>query len=222
MKNRVLSVSYIIRIPKTDIQVAMTKATTIIRIIGLVFAALCQITCFSPSYVPKDRNTRFLECINAGLDAKLQNNSAGAEKQFKSALKIAEEQGPENLDALIALGHLAHLYESQDRSAEAESLYRRRIEIAKKIDADDPGGLANVNDELALFYLGKKRFIEARPVYLEALSIRERAFGEKDERVLEKLNFYAIMLRAFGQETEAAEMEARAKDVKSKRSSRKP
>jgi tetratricopeptide (TPR) repeat protein len=207
-----------IRALKTDIQVALVKARAIIRIIGLTCMALCQMACFPPSYVPKDRNTRFSEYINAGLDAKLQRHYTDAEQQFKSALKVAEEQGTENMDVIIALDYLAEVYTSQHRDDEAESLFRRRIEIAKKVKVDDPELLARTYDNLAMFYLRRKRFIEARPIYLEALSIRGKAFGENDEKVLENLDFYATMLHALGQETEAAQMEARIKDIKSKRS----
>lgn len=182
------------------------RYTVIWMLAGVLFLLSCS---------RSDTETRFLEYQNAGDKAYVGNNYAEAEKQYRAALAVAEENGPENTLVLIGLRSLAQLYMSQKKDADAESLFQKRIEIAEKISSKEPEKLATMYDDLATLYLLRDRYSEAEPLYKRALALKQEAFGANSPEMAENLKYYAGLLRRIKRNDEAADLEARATAINS-------
>ncbi len=173
--------------------------------IGLICLNACSVT-----------GHRFLAYQVAGDRAYLNGDYEEAEKQYRAALRLAEQNGRQNPNVITALRSLATVYEDQKKDAEAEALYRDRITLADSEWRNDPKWLYMVYDDLAMFYLYRNRYEDARPLIMRAIELREMAFGPQDPEVAEGLEYYSLLLRAKGHEQEAVQMENRAKDIRSK------
>lgn len=178
------------------------------KIVLMLIGVLSFLSCYRPSTA-----TRFLEYQTAGDKAYTRQDAAEAEKQYKTAIAVAEEDGPENSLVLIGLRSLAQLYMSQKKDAEAESLFQKRVVIAERISSSNLEELAAVYDDLATFYLLRDRYSEAEPIYKRSLSIYQTAYGAGSPKVVENFGYYASLLRRINRNDEAAELEARAKSI---------
>ena len=66
------------------------------------------------------------------------------------------------------------------------------------------------------------KYAEAEPLYQRALGIWETALGPEHPNVASVLENYAVLLRKTGRESQAAEMEARAKAIRARPASQSP
>lgn len=147
-----------------------------------------------------------------GDQAYLQHNYAEAEKLYKAAIELAEKNGSD-ASVIIALRSLAQVYLEQGKDDEVEAIYKRRLALAKEVWAEDPKNLATVYDDLGIFYILKDRYTEAEPLYKQAIALRETTFGANDPKTIERVEFYALLLRQKGRDKEAAQLEARVKEA---------
>lgn len=161
-------------------------------------------------------DTRVHHQRTAGDEAFARGDYAAAEKHYKGAVDLAKQNGPENSNFIFAAGDLARLYSVEKRDAEAETLFRQRLSIAEKLWINNPKSLIFVYDDLAIFYLLRDRYDDARPLYLKSLKLREQAFGVNAPEVAQGLELYAALLKAKHHEQEALEMEARARAIREK------
>ena len=75
---------------------------------------------------------------------------------------------------------------------------------------------------LAALYSGQGKYAEAEPLYKHALAIQEKTLGPTHPDLATSLEHYADLLRKMKRETLAAEMEARAETIRTKRSGTRP
>lgn len=66
------------------------------------------------------------------------------------------------------------------------------------------------------FYHIQGKYQQAEPLLKQVLEIQEKILGAKHPALAEVLETYAVLLRETGRTAEAAEMEARAKAIRSK------
>jgi tetratricopeptide (TPR) repeat protein len=149
-----------------------------------------------------------------GDEAYIQHNYGEAERLYKAAVELAEKNGAD-ASVIIALRSLAQVYLEQGKDDEVEVIYKRRLELAKEVWANDPKNLAAVYDDLAIFYLLKDRYIEAAPLIEQSISLKQTTFGASNPKTIESIQFYVLLLRKKGLDKEADQLEARIKENKS-------
>ena len=82
--------------------------------------------------------------------------------------------------------------------------------------------MASSLNNLALLYQSQGQYAEAESLYKRALAIREKALGPDHPDVARTLENYAALLRKAQRNTEAEEMEARAKSIRAMTPQREP
>jgi len=183
-----------------------------LKISLILLAASVSSSCLSMV----DSGRGYRESIRAGDQAYQKRDYATAERHYKSAVSIAERDGPGSPDAIITLRSLGQVYDAAGRFAEAEEVFQRRIKLAEITWANNADMLSTVYDDLALFYLQHKRYEDAKPIYDHAIKIRRDAFGESSSEVVKSLKLYASLLRLGGQDGEANQMTEQANAIKAK------
>jgi tetratricopeptide (TPR) repeat protein len=142
---------------------------------------------------------------------------ARAEHDYKEAIKIAKASGSET-DQIVAMRGLAQLYAHTKRDAEAEAVFRQRIELGERSLNHSPRLLATTYDDLATFYILRGRMAEAKPVYERSISLLEQKFGPNSNEVVESLEYYSKLLNNLEQSYEAEQMQKRLELSKTRKS----
>jgi tetratricopeptide (TPR) repeat protein len=140
---------------------------------------------------------------SAGLRAYQQRNYADAEKFFNSAFKQATEFGERDPRLATSLNNLASLEHAQRKYANAESLYRRSLDLSEKIFGPESPKLAGVLNNLGNLLQEQARYSEAGPLLQRALGIREKALGSEDPDVGVILTSLGVVRREEGKYSEA-------------------
>lgn len=149
---------------------------------------------------------------NAGDDAYVRGNYAEAERQYQAAVAKAQKLNPTDGLTLICMRSLGQVYVAQGRTAEAEAIYKKRVELLKESPKDAAYG-STVYDDLATFYILAGRIEEAKPAYDGAIALTKIAYGDDDVRVMERVDYYVQMLKANNYETEALQLQKRAVSI---------
>ena len=154
--------------------------------------------------------TSWDEEAEAGVEAYLHGDYAAAEGHLRTALRMAEELGPEDPLLALSLNNLGLVYYAQRRYDKAEPLYQRAIIVTERALGPDHPNLAASLGNLAELYRTQERYAEAEPLYREAVIIWQQALGYYDLQVATWLEDCAYVLRKLNRNQEAADMEARA------------
>lgn len=75
---------------------------------------------------------------------------------------------------------LADLYESYERYAEAEPLYKRALSIIEKVD-DQSSQLFALLEKLAWVYVKQMKFEQAETIYMRVLELRRQVLGDEHQ-----------------------------------------
>jgi len=164
-----------------------------------------------------------------GNEAYEQKKLAETELKFVAALRIAEKwAAQENLAELSAqeqnevhghlaksLNNMAALYHSQGKYTMAEDLYKRCLEVKKKLYGEDHLEVAINLHNLAALYSAKRRWQEAEELYKKSLYIKEQVLGEDSLELVLLLKNYALMLRRSNRDQDAEPIEERAAKISS-------
>lgn len=142
-----------------------------------------------------------------------------AEPILERALAIAEKNPRyvyNNLD--VALVNIADVYQKLGKFNQAERAYLRYIESLDRKAKDN--SLNRIwssypRSDLAYLYFQQQRYTEAEPLFQEAIRIMEENKLQYPE-VVQTFERYAALLRVTGRAAEAGELEARAKDLRSR------
>ena len=163
---------------------------------------------------------------------------------WRKALELGEQEyGPVHTTTANLLNNLAQLYHSQGRYEAAEPLYKQALAIREKVlgpdhpdvtiglnnlaglshtlGPDHPNVAQSLNN-LAGLYHAQGRYEASEPLYKQALAVWEKAVGPDHPNVATALKNYAGLLRKTGRDTEAAEMETRAKEIRAKHAEENP
>jgi hypothetical protein len=106
----------------------------------------------------------------------------------------------------------------QGKFAEAETLLRRALALREKMDPPDDIGLVKSLLGLSSLYSAQRKYAEAEVPLSRAVSLLEkhRAYGTAYPNLPDVLGTYSEWLRKLDRQVEAADMEARAKDLREK------
>jgi tetratricopeptide (TPR) repeat protein/transcriptional regulator with XRE-family HTH domain len=140
-----------------------------------------------------------------------------AEPLAQSALKIREQAlKPEHPDIAYSLNILALLYYEQGQYEQADAFAQRALKIREQaLEPGHPDTAISLNT-LAMIYLKQGKHAEAEPLLRRALQIQERVLGATHPKLLALLEDYAHLLTHLHRDEEAAELEARAKIIRTR------
>jgi tetratricopeptide (TPR) repeat protein len=162
-----------------------------------------------------------LVSLRATINEK-RGNYAEAEKDYKQSITTLEIiLGQNHQDVGGVLFSLGQVQREQRNYAEAERNLVRALSIRKGASndapvCDDPDAVT-ILAELASLYVDTGRYADAEMAFRQALqAIGERRLSDYPNSVY-ILEGYARCLRKMGREDEAAKMEARAREIKSKK-----
>ena len=111
---------------------------------------------------------------DAGIEAFLQGDYAEAEKQFATAIKVAEGFGPEDPRLAESLNGLAEVYRAQGKYEDAERLHRRALAIRESTLGPGHPDLAQSLNGLAEVFKAQGKFAEAESFRNRALAIEQQ------------------------------------------------
>jgi tetratricopeptide (TPR) repeat protein len=144
----------------------------------------------------------------------IQGRSSMAEELYHQAVSILEKN--EHPDAAKAEASLAKLLLLQKRNTEAEALLEKAVPVLERLhqrdDVELPIALAN----LAESYRLDGRYPKAETLFRRALAIVEEDPGTNNEEVQRGLIHFAEMLRKMKRKTEARDLQAQLKSLRSR------
>jgi tetratricopeptide (TPR) repeat protein len=133
----------------------------------------------------KSRTVRYLDHQNAGDAAFIRDDYLEAEKQYKAALAVAEEDGPDNYLVQTASHYIGINYLAQKKYPESEIAYQRQLKVAEKLYGAESPELLSPLDDITALYINWKRFDDAQRHNERALSIAARiSNGEQKEAIV--------------------------------------
>jgi tetratricopeptide (TPR) repeat protein len=151
---------------------------------------------------------------NLALLYQTQQRCEYAEPLFRRALSIWEKAlGPEHPYLASTLNNLAELCRDQGRYEESEQLHRRALAIREKVLSPTHPELAITYNNLAMLYQIQERYKDAEGLYLRTLESCNSAVGPLHPNFARTLENYVRLLREEGRESEAVQLEARAKSI---------
>lgn len=117
-----------------------------------------------------------------------------AEANLKQFLKLSEKHlSPDDHHIASSYFGLAMVREAQNKTADADLLYKKALSIAEKSYVNAPLELAHMLETLANFYEGQKLWRKADPLFQRAFQLREKALGVEDLEVAEQYVRYALI-----------------------------
>jgi tetratricopeptide (TPR) repeat protein len=119
--------------------------------------------------------TPLLEQVHAHLERQEFDGALAAARQACDLARACFGEVTE--EHVLALYLTAMVHERQGNEQEAESVYRRALEIGRPLLPEDDTTLANILILLGLIYVGRHEFARAEPLFREALANRRKSLG---------------------------------------------
>jgi eukaryotic-like serine/threonine-protein kinase len=120
-----------------------------------------------------------------------QRKLAEAESLMRQVIATRRRLGDRNADVLVTLNYLGNILFSEDRSVEAEQVFREELDVARKLyDPEHPrvaNALHNVGGALA----SQKRWSEAKEYLSQSLELKRKLLGENHAVFVSSLAFLA-------------------------------
>lgn len=141
-----------------------------------------------------------------------QGKPAEAAKLLRRAIASAEKDPARYAEAAARLSDLASIERAAGRGEQAESAYRRALEVTEAALGPEHRLVADRLTDLALFEHDRGRFDEAEPLYRRALDVKEKLRGPGDPEVAAALNDLALFEEARGMDAAAEALYQKALD----------
>lgn len=143
-------------------------------------------------------SSKWLNYMELGIKASHAGNQADAEKNFESAVKVADSWGIEDKRLAASLYNLGRIYLRQNKLDKAEPLYVRSIAISNKVGGSDPETLmAKVG--LASLYMSKQNYKNAIAILKNVITIQEKKLGDNHPEVATTMHQLAVAYSLQGQ-----------------------
>ena len=169
-----------------------------------------------PARAPAQDAALWQQCVEGAKAACQQKDYARSGELLQKARREAEKFGADDPRLAVTLHNQANLAATQGKAAEAEPLYRRALTILEKVRGPDHSQTAVVRLGLADLLAAQGRDAEAEADYRASLRSFERVLGPGHPIVATTLERYAALLRRAGRSAEADQLEARARQVRSR------
>ena len=138
-----------------------------------------------------------------------------AEPLYRRSLAIQEKTlGPGHPDMAQTLNNLARLYYKQEKYDKAAPLYEQSLAILEKALVPNHRMVVHILNNIALLHCTQGTYDKAEPFYQRSLMIIDNMLRSENLGMAETLENYATLLRKLNRETEALEMENRAKAIR--------
>jgi len=121
----------------------------------------------------------------------------------------ADEHWPDDPQLANSLNNLANAYRTQGKFEEAESNYKRALNMLENSVGPGHVNVATVLNNLAVLYRKQGNYTEAEPLYGRALAIIEKSLGPEHRKVAMGLNNLAVLYRKQGKYREAEPLQRR-------------
>ena len=169
------------------------------------------------SMSPRERLMAATLRMNLGELKRFERRYAQSESLLRSAVTVFESVGNGSHPLLpTALNHLALTYAEQERTVEAERMYRRALAMIES-SPDMPVRVrrqhAVVLSNLARLRKQQAAAAEAGALFQRALASAEIGYGPAHPFVKTCLRDYSTMLREIGRKDEARDFEKRASRI---------
>lgn len=140
---------------------------------------------------------------------------AEAEAAFRRALKV-RQSGAEGVEAALSHSQLAALLVDRKKPQEAETHFRKALDLRSKLLSGDHPDIALAQNNLAALYYDLGRHDEAQPLLEKALVSREKTYGKEHPRVAAVLHNLAKVYSAQDKPEKAAFAGKRALAIRDK------
>jgi tetratricopeptide (TPR) repeat protein len=146
-----------------------------------------------------------------------------AARSYRRALEICERtRGSHHPDVATILNNLAVVEAARGDYDAAQPLLERALTVRRVAFGEADPLTARSMNNLALLYAAQGKADAAEPLYRSALAILERAARGSKSDLRQVLENYAALLRETGRDPEAAELEVRARLIRSTSLAREP
>lgn len=147
-------------------------------------------------------------------DLAQKGDFAGLERLARQALGGFEAQGrPKDRETAVAAGWLGVALERQGRLGEAESPYRRALDLSARVYGEQDPYTALTLNNLASLLMQLGRAQEAEALLRRGLAIREASLGPSHPDVATSLTSLGLLLLAQGRYAEAEPLLRRAVSI---------
>ena len=148
----------------------------------LLLGALTFSEAFGKTKTPSATSPSFEAALAAAFRAEGDGHLVEAEKQYKTAIRIAEGLPPGDTRVTKALQYLGNLYQSTGRLPEAEEAFKRALKINTEVLGPDHYDVAGTLGSLGGLYILQQRFDEAESFLKRAHEIEEATWESDNPR----------------------------------------
>jgi tetratricopeptide (TPR) repeat protein len=180
---------------------------------SVIFAVTLAFAFTAPSAHPQKQvanDVRWKELDQAGAKALAEGRPIDAEKNWKSALQLAERFGPDDGRLTISLNNLAEFYQNEGKYTEAEPLRKRALALMEKILGPEHPLVVQGLYSLATLYWAQGKYADAEPLSKKSLAIVEKVLGPDNADVAASLNNLATLYQVQGKYGDAEPLHRRS------------
>lgn len=142
--------------------------------------------------------------MKEGAEAFANQSLKQAEEAFAKAVQLAEQTKSTEQALIESLTNLAVVQQTLRHYTEAETTYKRALELLDGSDAPQKPELPYLLRKLGTLYFGLSEFDEAEPLYKRAAELVEQELGSEDVELAKYLTNLASVYHE-KEETEKAE-----------------
>ncbi|MBW4596223.1 MAG: tetratricopeptide repeat protein [Brasilonema angustatum HA4187-MV1] len=136
-----------------------------------------------------------------------------AENMYAQAIGIYDQDKSINPDFSEGLMRLIEVYEFQRRDDEVVALYKRLLEVSRRLLGKEHPNIVNILNKLAKYLTEQKFYQEAAGFYEEALNIRKIIFNEKHPSIANNMVNLAYVYQSLARFNEAEELYRQALEI---------
>lgn len=115
--------------------------------------------------------------------------------------------GKDNYQVALSLNNLAYAWKRIGDNTVARSLYARALSTLRTVGSrSDEDTIASTLNALGELWVAAKNYEEAKPLYMEALTIRVKLYGERHRDTLAVMKNLCVLCHASGAIEEAKEL----------------
>ncbi len=154
-------------------------------------------------------HSEVIDLLNAlGVSKAMGGNLPGSSEVFRQAIDegSAGLAGEEDENVLTAMSNLGVVLRRLGDLAGAEAIYRRTIEVQRRVLDEDDGDLTSTLNNLAVLLHRKGDLAGAEPVFTEVVDRQRRYEGEDSPRYAFAMGNLAILLQDLDRLDEAEEL----------------
>lgn len=165
--------------------------------------------------MPKEKELRKIQNVVQEMDRYYQSGQFG--KSIEPATRLCELVcryfGEEHAEYRRALSNLGMIYENTGNYSSAEPLFRKAMDISRKVYGENHPDFADSLESVAVMEQKLGRPMAAEPLYKQVIEIRLRALGKNHPLYSAALNNLGELYREMGNYTAAEPLQSQALEI---------